>query len=45
MVGVLVDHHEVAADRVGEEVLRVDRAGLVLQREEQVVGVDDAAAG
>jgi hypothetical protein len=45
-VGVLVDHHQAAADRVGEELLRVDRAGLVLQRDEQVVGVvDDAAAG
>jgi hypothetical protein len=46
LVGGLVDHHGVAADRVGEEVLEVDRAGLDLQREEQVVGVvDDAAAG
>jgi hypothetical protein len=36
LVGVLVYHQEVAVDRIGEGGPRVDRAGLVLQREEQV---------
>jgi hypothetical protein len=41
-----VDHHRVAADRIGEEELGVDRPGLVLEGEEQiVVVVDDPAAG
>jgi hypothetical protein len=46
LVGELVDHHRVAAGRAGEEELGVDRAGLGLQREQEVVVVvDDAAAG
>ena len=46
LVGELVHHQQVAVDRVGEEGSRVDRAGLVLQGEEQVGGVvDDPPAG
>jgi hypothetical protein len=44
-VGELVDDYRVAVGWAGEEVLGVDRAGLGLQGEQEVIVVVDDAAG
>ncbi len=44
LVRELVNEDEVTGDRIREEELRVERPGLVLEREVEVLGIIDHAA-